>query len=70
MGSWWLGLWSIVGAVWNMVLDVAQFWRDVSVALQSHPGYLVCGERSEPEMAKTKDPQDTTSEVVFGLILS
>jgi hypothetical protein len=27
MGSWWLGLWNIVGAVWNMVLDVAQFWR-------------------------------------------
>ncbi|KGO65111.1 Patatin/Phospholipase A2-like protein [Penicillium italicum] len=28
MGSWWLGLWKIVGAIWNMVLDVAQFWRD------------------------------------------
>ena len=54
MGSWWFGLWNIVGAVWNMVLDVAQFWRDVSVVLQSYPGYLVCVERSEPEMAKTK----------------
>ncbi|CRL19900.1 ARF/SAR superfamily [Penicillium camemberti] len=28
MGSWWLGLWKIAGAIWNMVLDVAQFWRD------------------------------------------
>jgi hypothetical protein len=70
MGSRWLGLWNIVGAVWNMVLDVAQFWRDVSVALQSYPGYLVCGERSELEMAKTEDPQGITSDVVFGLILS
>lgn len=51
------------------MLDVAQFWRDVSVVLQSQLECLVCGE-SEPEMAKTKDTQDSTSDVVFGLILS
>ncbi|KAJ5583646.1 hypothetical protein N7535_002266 [Penicillium sp. DV-2018c] len=28
MGSSWLSLWNIVGPVWNMLLEVAQFWRD------------------------------------------
>lgn len=36
--------------------------------LHSNPGYFVCG-GSELEMAKKKDPQDITSNVVFGLIL-
>lgn len=63
-------MWKIAGAIWNMVLDVAQFWRDVSIVLQSHSGCLVCGESSEPEMAKTTDAQDITSGVVFGLIFS
>lgn len=35
MGSWWLGLWNIVGAVWGMILDVAQFWKEVSVVFQT-----------------------------------
>lgn len=52
------------------MLDVAQFWRDVSIVLQSQRGCLVCGESSEPEVAKTKDTQDIRSGVVFGLIFS
>jgi hypothetical protein len=52
------------------VLDVTQFWRDVSVAQSSTRESLACGERSEPEMAKTDDAQDITWDVVFGLILS
>lgn len=63
MGSWWLGLWKIAGAIWNMMLDVAQFWRDVSIVLQSQPGCLVCGESSEPEMAK--DQRDTRHNIGF-----
>jgi hypothetical protein len=28
--AWWLGLYSMVTAMFSMLLDVAQFWRDVS----------------------------------------
>ncbi|KAJ6089376.1 hypothetical protein N7467_004592 [Penicillium canescens] len=28
MGSWWLGLWSVLSAVFSMLLDVTQFWKD------------------------------------------
>lgn len=45
------------------MLDVAQFWRDVSIVLQSQPGCLVCGESSEPEMAK--DQRDTRHNIGF-----
>lgn len=30
MGSWLHGLWSILTAIFSMMLDVAQFWKQVS----------------------------------------
>lgn len=30
MGSWWLGMWSFITAIFGMMLDVAQFWKQVS----------------------------------------
>lgn len=30
MGSWLHGLWSVLSAVFGMMLDVAQFWKQVS----------------------------------------
>jgi hypothetical protein len=37
MASWWLGLWSILSAVFTMLLDVTQFWKDVSVPPEAQP---------------------------------
>lgn len=28
--AWWLGIYSMLIAMFNMLLDVAQFWREVS----------------------------------------
>lgn len=49
MGSWLQGLWSVLSAVLGMMLDVAQFWEQVSDPLVVVGNYLRERPATEPK---------------------
>lgn len=48
MGTWLLGLWNVLSAILGVMLDVAQFWHEVSVPVSQSGGGRVRPAGKEP----------------------